>query len=94
MPLCHTCSTTLSIEATAASSRGEMQIHLSNPACLGELSSFLALDDAAHVETTGPADVDVWWVDSRNAWAQQMELELRLRAWMAAHPDVILTVTP
>jgi hypothetical protein len=71
-----------------------MQIHVSDPARLAELSTFLALDDAAHVDTTGPCDVDVWWVDSRAAWAQQMELELRLRAWMAAHPDVIVTMVP
>ena len=67
---------------------------MSDPARLSELSTFLALDDAAHVAMTGPCNLDVWWVDSRNAWAQQMELELRLRTWMAAHPDAIVTVSP
>jgi hypothetical protein len=71
---------------------GETLIHVSDPARLSELARFLARDQAAQVSTTGPCELEVWWVDSRNAWAQQMELERRLRAWMAAHEDVIVTL--
>ena len=71
-----------------------MEIRLSDPGRLQQLSTFLALDPDAHVRATPSGALEVWYVDSRNVWAQEMELELRLRAWMAANPDVVATVTP
>ena len=71
-----------------------MQIRLSDPGRLPQLKAFLAFDHDAHVTVTGDDELEVWFVGSRNAWAQVKETELRLRAWMRWNPDVIATLIP
>ena len=66
-----------------------MRVRLSNPARLRRLLAFLAFDPAIVVSQIGDSEIEVSFLGSLNEWAQRRELELRLRAWRKAHPDVI-----
>lgn len=69
-----------------------MRIRLSHPSRLRRLLAFLAFDATAVVTAVAEDEVEVSFLGSLNVWAQRRELELRLRAWLAANPDVIATI--
>jgi hypothetical protein len=60
---------------------------VSEPSLRRKLLAFLAFDANAVVTPVGEDEIEVSFLGSLNAGAQRMELELRLRAWLAAHPD-------
>ena len=66
-----------------------MRVRLSNPERIRRLLAFLAFDSNAIVTQIGDTEIEVSFLGSLNEWAQRRELELRLRAWLSAHPDVI-----
>ena len=69
-----------------------MRIKLSDGGQVARLVKFLAFDPNAMVKQTADDEIEVWFVGSLNVWAQQAETELRLRSWLAAHPDVVATM--
>ena len=70
-----------------------MRIRISKPALRRKLLLFLAFDDEAIVTPVADSEVEVSFLGSRNEWAQRKELELRLRSWIAANPEIVLVVT-
>lgn len=71
-----------------------MRITVSDPARLRQLSLVLSFDPDAQVSITRPDELEVWFVGSRNAWAQVAETEMRLRRWMMWNPDIIASLLP
>ena len=69
-----------------------MRVKLSNPALLRGLLAEFAFDANVIVTQLSDDEVEVSFLGSLNASAQQMETELRMRAWLAAHPDAIVVV--
>jgi hypothetical protein len=67
-----------------------MRVSVSDPARLPRLLAFLAFDPTAVITPLGEDEVEVSFTGSLNSHAQQRELERRLRAWMAAHPDAVV----
>ena len=53
---------------------------------------FLAFDTNVIVTQVARDEVEVSFLGSLNTYAQVMQSELRLRLWLAAHPDVIATM--
>ena len=83
------------VEAHAPSEeKGEphMRIKLSDATQLERLLSYLAFDSNVIVSQVAPDEVEVSFLGSLNTSAQVMQSELRLRLWLAAHPDVIATL--
>jgi hypothetical protein len=70
-----------------------VRIRLSEPSRLRQLLIVLAFDPSAIVTQLSDAEIEVSFLGSLNTNAQQMETELRLRAWLAAHPDVIAVLS-
>jgi hypothetical protein len=70
-----------------------VRIKLSEPSRLRQLQIALAFDPSAIVTQLNDAEIEVSFLGSLNTNAQQMETELRLRAWLAAHPDVIAVLS-
>jgi hypothetical protein len=70
-----------------------VRIKLSEPSRLRQLLIVLAFDPSAIVTQLNDAEIEVSFLGSLNTNAQQMETELRLRAWLAAHPDVIAVLS-
>ena len=66
-----------------------MRIRLSDERQLEQLLSFLAFDPNVIVSKLASDEVEVSFLGSLNTSAQMMESELRLRLWLASHPDVI-----
>jgi hypothetical protein len=66
-----------------------MRIRLSDGGQLEQLLSFLAFDPNVIVSRIASNEVEVSFLGSLNTSAQMMESELRLRLWLASHPDVI-----
>lgn len=66
-----------------------MRIRLSDGRQLEQLLSFLAFDPNVVVSQIASDEVEVSFLGSLNTSAQMMESELRLRLWLASHPDVI-----
>ena len=66
-----------------------MRVKLSNPALVGRLEQYLAFDSNVVVTRIAHDEIEVSFLGSLNANAQQMQTELRLRAWIAAHPDAV-----
>lgn len=66
-----------------------MRIKLSDERLLERLLAFLDFDPNVVVTQLGPDEVEVSFLGSLNTSAQMMESELRLRLWLASHPDVI-----
>jgi hypothetical protein len=66
-----------------------VRIRLSDVAQLQRLLSFLAFDANVVVTQIAVDEVEVSFLGSLNTSAQVMQSELRLRMWLAAHPDVI-----
>ena len=69
-----------------------MRVKLSNPALLRGLLAEFAFDANVIVTQLSDDEVEVSFLGSLNASAQQMETELRMRAWLSAHPDAIVVV--
>ena len=76
-------------DALATKGGKALRVKLSDPALLGRLKAFLAFDTNVVVTQIGDDEVEVSFLGSLNANAQVMQSELRLRMWLAAHPDVI-----
>lgn len=66
-----------------------MRIRLSDAEQLQRLLNFLAFDANVVVSQIAIDEVEVSFLGSLNTSAQVMQSELRLRMWLAAHPDVI-----
>jgi hypothetical protein len=70
----------------------KVRIKLSDATQLERLLSYLAFDSNVIVTQVEPDEVEVSFLGSLNTSAQVMQSELRLRLWLAAHPDVIATM--
>ena len=77
----------LSTKATGGES--QVRIKLSDAGQVERLLAFLAFDSNVIVTQIAFDEVEVSFLGSLNASAQVMQSELRLRMWLAAHPDVI-----
>ena len=66
-----------------------MRIKLSDADQLHRLLAFLAFDSNVVVSQIARDEVEVSFLGSLNTNAQVMQSELRLKLWLAAHPDVI-----
>jgi hypothetical protein len=51
--------------------------------------AFLTFDPNVVVTQIAPDELEMSFLGSLNTTAQMMESELRLRLWLASHPDVI-----
>jgi hypothetical protein len=71
-----------------------LRIRVSDPDQLLQLSLFLALDPDVQVNVVGDDELEMWFIGSRNAWAQVEETEKRVRRWMTSNPDVVATLIP
>jgi hypothetical protein len=69
-----------------------VRIRLSDAEQLQRLLKFLAFDANVVVTQIGRDEVEVSFLGSLNTTAQVMQSELRLKLWLAAHPDVIATL--
>ena len=69
-----------------------MRVKLSNAALLRGLLAEFAFDANVVVTQIANDEVEVSFLGSLNASAQQMETELRMRAWLIAHPDAVVVV--
>jgi hypothetical protein len=65
---------------------------LADPALVGRLLAYLAFDANTIVNRIADDEIEVSFLGSLNTDAQLMHTELRLRAWIAAHPDAIVVV--
>jgi hypothetical protein len=70
-----------------------VRVRLSNPERIRRLLAFLAFDSNAIVSQIGDSEIEVSFLGSLNEWGQRRELELRLRTWLKANPDVIAVLT-
>ena len=70
-----------------------MRITVSDPAQLRSLVLFLSFDQNVLVTELSDSEIEVGFVGSLSAWAQQRETELRLRSWMDAHPDAVAVMS-
>ena len=69
-----------------------MRIKLSDATQLERLLKYLAFDANVIVTQVALDEVEGSFLGSLNTSAQVMQSELRLRLWLAAHPDVIATM--
>ena len=69
-----------------------MRVKLSNPALLRGLLAEFAFDANVVVTQLSDDEVEVSFLGSLNTNAQQMQTEIRLRAWISAHPASIVVV--
>ena len=69
-----------------------LRVKLSDPTLIQRLKAFLAFDSNVVVTQIADDEVEVSFLGSLNTNAQQMQTELRLRSWMAAHPASIVVV--
>ena len=69
-----------------------VRVKLSNPALLRGLLAEFAFDSNVIVTQLADDEVELSFIGSLNATAQQMETELRMRAWLSAHPDAVVVV--
>jgi hypothetical protein len=70
-----------------------VRVRLSDAGRLRQLVEYLAGDETVVVTELSPNEVEVAFIGSLSATGQAMQTELRLRAWLAAHPDVIVTMS-
>jgi hypothetical protein len=75
-----------------ATKGGVLRVKLSNPALLPRLLAYLAFDANVVVTQIADDEVELSFLGSLNTNAQQMQTELRVRAWIAAHPDSVVVV--
>ena len=71
-----------------------MRVRVSDPGRLHQLRLFLALDPDVQVNVVSEDELEMWFVDSRNVWAQVEETEERVRRWMTENQDATATVFP
>lgn len=71
-----------------------MRIRVSDPNLCSDLLRFLRKRPDVIAEELAPGEVGVSILGSRRLPENELELELRLRAWRAAHPDVAVDVVP
>ncbi len=69
-----------------------LRVKLSNPGLLRGLLAEFAFDPNVVVTQLADDEVELSFLGSLNTSAQQMETELRMRVWLAAHPDAIVVV--
>jgi hypothetical protein len=69
-----------------------MRVKVGDPALIRRLRRYLAFDATVVVTQIADDEVEVSFLGSLNTNAQQMQTELRLRAWIAANPEAIVTV--
>ena len=69
-----------------------MRVKVGDPALIKRLTQYLAFDATVVVTQIADDEVEVSFLGSLNTNAQQMQTELRLRAWIAANPEAIVTV--
>jgi hypothetical protein len=69
-----------------------VRVKVGDPALIGRLRQYLAFDATVVVTQIAVDEVEVSFLGSLNTNAQQMQTELRLRAWIAANPAAIVTV--
>jgi hypothetical protein len=69
-----------------------LRVKLANPALVDRLLAYLAFDPNTVVNRIADDEIEVSFLGSLNTDAQLMHTELRLRAWIAAHPDAIVVV--
>ena len=70
-----------------------MRVRLSDPQRLRQLVDYLAFDQTVVVTPLSDHEIEVAFIGSLSQTGQVMETELRLRAWLAAHPDMIVTMS-
>jgi hypothetical protein len=70
-----------------------VRIKLADSGKLPRLIQFLTLDEDVFVTQLSADEIEIGFVGSLNIWAQGMETELRLRAWLRANPDVVATLS-
>jgi hypothetical protein len=66
-----------------------VRVKLGNPAHVGRLLAYLAFDPTVVAHRIADDEIEVSFLGSFNADAQQMQTELRLRAWIAANPEAV-----
>ena len=69
-----------------------MRVKLSKPGLIRGLLAEFAFDANVVVTQIADDEVEVSFLGSLNTNAQQMQTELRLRAWIGAHPASIVVV--
>ena len=69
-----------------------MRVKVSDRELLRGLLAEFALDPNVVVTQLAADEVEVSFLGSLNASAQQMETELRLRAWLTAHPEAVVVM--
>jgi hypothetical protein len=67
-------------------------VKLSDPALVKRLLAELAFDANVVVTQIADDEVEVSFLGSLNTGAQQMQTELRVLAWIAAHPEAVVVV--
>jgi hypothetical protein len=70
-----------------------VRVRLSDPQRLRQLVDYLAFDQTVVVTPLSDHEIEVAFIGSLSQTGQVMETELRLRAWLAAHPDMIVTMS-
>jgi hypothetical protein len=69
-----------------------VRVKVSNPELVGRLELFLAFDENVIVTRIEADEVEVSFLGSLNANAQQMQTEQRIRAWIAANPGSVVVM--
>ena len=69
-----------------------MRVKVSNPALVRRLELFLTFDENVIVTRIAADEVEVSFLGSLNANAQQMQTEQRIRAWIAANPGSVVVM--
>ena len=69
-----------------------MRVKVSSPELVRRLEMFLAFDSNVVVTRLGEDEVEVSFLGSLNANAQQMQTEIRIRAWIAANPGSVVVM--
>jgi hypothetical protein len=69
-----------------------MRVKVSDPALVRRLELYLAFDPNVVVTRLGVDEVEVSFLGSFNTNAQQMQTELRLRAWIASNPGSVVVM--
>jgi hypothetical protein len=69
-----------------------VRVKVSDPALVRRLELYFAFDPNVIVTRLGADEVEVSFLGSFNTNAQQMQTELRLRAWIAANPGSVVVM--
>jgi hypothetical protein len=76
--------------ATTSRNLRPMRIHLSDPNLASDLLRFLQQRADAIGTKTAADELEVTILGSRRQPYNRLELDLRVRAWQAAHPHVVV----